>query len=266
MGKTKTTTTKNKTSLLDSKPVSKSTESSIQSTRDYSMFNAMNGNRLVDERHVRALSRSISETGVESLKKSPIIVNEDYQVIDGQHRLAAARDLGYPVYYIVVAGLTLKDVQSLNSITKLWNTWDYAQSWISRGNEHYEKYEHFRTKYKTSHTMTSRYLAGGREVPTHVFRTGKFKVTDEENAVKYIEQLDDIKDYYKNSNLLPFVRAYHMVASNPNYVHSRFVNVMKTEGHNILETREPVNYARQLAALFNHGIEDSKKIKIVNTF
>lgn len=33
---------------------------------------------------------------------SPIIVSEDFRIIDGQHRFEACKELGFPIYFLVM--------------------------------------------------------------------------------------------------------------------------------------------------------------------
>ena len=40
----------------------------------------------------------------EKLLMCPIIVNENYEIIDGQHRYSASKELGLPIRYIVGEG------------------------------------------------------------------------------------------------------------------------------------------------------------------
>lgn len=70
----------------------------ILKTSSYTRFNSMRGNRKVSERHVRSLVNSISNRNL--LAANPILVDEAMNVIDGQHRLEAARKLNTPIYYI----------------------------------------------------------------------------------------------------------------------------------------------------------------------
>ena len=71
----------------------------IQRTKDYSMFKILKGNRGIKKSHVKKLSQSISNSN--HLNLHPIVVNKDFEVIDGQHRLECARLLGVDIFYIL---------------------------------------------------------------------------------------------------------------------------------------------------------------------
>lgn len=94
----------------------------MKSTTDYSIFKEFSSNRELDEKHVRKLAKAISSRNL--LHVNPIIVTEDLRVIDGQHRLAAAKSLNVPIYYIS-GEVNRRDISKLNSHQKNWNAMDY---------------------------------------------------------------------------------------------------------------------------------------------
>lgn len=95
----------------------------MQNTKDYSVFKEITSNREVDSKHVKSLVKAIREKNL--LYANPILVSEDMRVIDGQHRLAAAEEIGVEIYYIV-ANVERKDISRLNSHQKNWRLMDYV--------------------------------------------------------------------------------------------------------------------------------------------
>lgn len=70
---------------------------------------------------------------------APIIVNEDFIVIDGQSRLKHAEYAKVPIKYMVVEGLTEKDIVRMNTTQLSWSIKDYIQSYANEGNTEYQK-------------------------------------------------------------------------------------------------------------------------------
>lgn len=68
-------------------------------TKKYSQFKRLDSNRTVKTGRVNKIKQSIEKVGY---VQSPIIVNEKMEVIDGQGRLEALKQLQIPVDYIVV--------------------------------------------------------------------------------------------------------------------------------------------------------------------
>lgn len=99
----------------------------IQRTTYYSQFRSISSNREVDMTHVRHLAEAIRNNNL--LHLNPIIVNQDLQIIDGQHRLEAAEQLKVPIYYVVDDGIKKTDIALLNSNQKNWSVMDYINYW-----------------------------------------------------------------------------------------------------------------------------------------
>lgn len=108
----------------------------IKRTNNYYMFKRLEGNRFVDPKKVNKLKKSIDEVGYIS---NPIIVNEKMEVIDGQHRLEALKQLGKPVEYIVQKNLDIKEVLFMNINQEKWTMLDYIKSYAELGNESYQR-------------------------------------------------------------------------------------------------------------------------------
>ena len=108
----------------------------IMRTKDYDMFHRMEGNREVTDKRAKNIRKSIEKIG---LIPSPIIVNEHMEVIDGQGRLEAIKQLGLPVFYIIVPGLTLVDCVAMNVNTTPWTLIDYIASYAETGHEDYSR-------------------------------------------------------------------------------------------------------------------------------
>lgn len=72
----------------------------ILETDDYSRFKFIEGNRPISAANVAKLKQSLQRNGW--IEFEPAKVTEDMMVVDGQHRIVAARTLGIPVKYTIV--------------------------------------------------------------------------------------------------------------------------------------------------------------------
>lgn len=70
----------------------------IQKTSDYSIFHSVAFNREKNKRHIESIKKIITKENL--LHLHPILVNEKMEIVDGQHRLEAAKELGLEVFYI----------------------------------------------------------------------------------------------------------------------------------------------------------------------
>lgn len=107
---------------------------SIYIEENYQIFSLLEGNRVIKEKHVMEIKASIEEHGYFPI---PITVNEKMEIIEGQHRFVALKELGLPIYYHIVPGLSVNECSILNSMSKNWATIDYIEAYASRGNQNY---------------------------------------------------------------------------------------------------------------------------------
>jgi hypothetical protein len=100
-------------------------------TKDYEMFEFLDSNRMPNKNIVTKLKASIQENGVQI----PIIVNQKKQIVDGQHRFWALRELGYNVPFII-SKIWKEDKHTIeiNNTGSRWNALDYANYAAVNGN------------------------------------------------------------------------------------------------------------------------------------
>ena len=91
--------------------------------KNHTKFTLLDNNRDIDIRHVAALMASMKKHG----QLMPIIVNENLEVIEGQHRLKACTELDIPVAYITSIKARGRDVAVLNNSQKGWKNRDYLK-------------------------------------------------------------------------------------------------------------------------------------------
>ena len=107
----------------------------VETTTNYNQFKFLLANRAIRECKVKKL---VSEIGMNGLKV-PIIVNENLEVIDGQHRLTACKQIHEPIKYLVAPGATVEDAAAANQAGSNWSTRDWIDYHAELGNKHYKK-------------------------------------------------------------------------------------------------------------------------------
>lgn len=100
-------------------------------------------NRIINKSNVKSKKASIIKFGI----ANPIIVDENLNIIDGQHRFIALMELGRPVPYVINRILKVEDVPTLNGSGFSWKPIDYIHSY-SNQNEDFKKLEDAINKYK----------------------------------------------------------------------------------------------------------------------
>ena len=129
----------------------------IQTTSDYSVFKKINSNRDINKAHLKKLIASISIKNL--LFLFPVILNENMEVVDGQHRIEAAKSLGVKLYYIVDGSITKADIALMNSNRKSWGARDYISFYAEEGNEDFKRLKKLLKAYPSlSPTLTAKLM------------------------------------------------------------------------------------------------------------
>lgn len=109
----------------------------IYQTMDYSKFNKLPGNRKVLLRRKAKILKSINEIGY---VRNPIVINENHEIIDGQGRFEALKELGLSIEYVVAENAGLKECVGLNLGQTNWKPLDYVESYAEQGVESYIRF------------------------------------------------------------------------------------------------------------------------------
>ena len=162
----------------------------VYTTKDYSIFKRLVGNRDIPETRISKIVESIQTIG---WVHNPIIVNENMEVIDGQGRLTALQRLKMPVEYIIAEGAGNKECIYMNMNMVNWKLPDFIKSYAEQGNENYQRLL----------TLMEKYAGGNLDIiSTAVYRVSKSKHRDikqgtlqltEEQAKAAIPRLEFIK-------------------------------------------------------------------------
>lgn len=103
----------------------------MSQTTDYEKFKMLDYNRTLNRIQIEKLKNSITKHGY--LSSNPIIVDEDMNVIDGQHRYIACKEMGLPIVYEVVDDSN-NMIIDLNTTQKKWCLEDYVNYYATRYN------------------------------------------------------------------------------------------------------------------------------------
>ena len=223
----------------------------VYQTKNHSLFKTLGGNRDVNKAHVKRLVNSMNER----VLFSPIIVNENMQVIDGQHRLAALTELNKPVNYIIVEGYGLNEVQLLNMNSKNWSSDDYMNGYCDLNKKDYILYREFKEKYGFGHTECQALLSGVRRSDgdkARMFYSGDFKIFDYNDAVDKAEKICMISKYYNGYKRRSFVFAMMTLFENENFEFTQFLQKLKIQPAALMDCTNVSNYMLLIEEIYNY--------------
>ena len=112
----------------------------ILSTYEYDKFKKIKGNRKINFKNLGKIINSMSKKQL----VIPILVNEKFEVIDGQHRLQACIELGLPVYYYIVEGYGDCEVITTNLNQENWTKSQFLDYYIDHENHNHILFEEIR--------------------------------------------------------------------------------------------------------------------------
>lgn len=233
----------------------------VLQTNDYDIFQHIDGNRNVNKLHLKRLKESIDEEYI----PVPIVVNNKYQIIDGQHRFEAVKELKKPVHFIKVKGLGLEQVQRLNKHSKDWNADDFLDGYCRMEKEDYLRYREFKKHYGFGHNETNALLtnltrASGSNIVA--FRNGTFQIRDYELAEKNAEKIYLCRPYYEDGyKRRSFVYAMLTLFENEDYSHSEFLNKLSYQAVKLQDCTDVKGYLTLIEEIYNFKRAKGKKVR-----
>ena len=232
-------------------------ENVVDVTFDYDAFSFLKGNRPVDEKHVRKLVESMKQ---EYLQR-PIDVNENFEIIDGQHRFTAIKQLGLPLFYTVRKGWAIKQVQVANSNTKGWTINDIVESQSELGNPNYIAIRDFCKKHKVS-VYNAISLLDVKERGT-IFAQGKAKVNDikvAEKAFFMLQTLQSLVNFRCDRRII--VYAFRKLAENKNFDFSVFLKKLEYQSDRLKPCIDVKSQINVIEEIYNYRNQNKVNLRI----
>jgi hypothetical protein len=242
-------------------------DNKIHKTTNYSQFKFIKGNRPIDPKHVKRLVKSMRKRYI----PAPILVSEKNIIFpclvvnDGQHRLKAAEICGYPVHYMIMDGMSMKQIRDINQNNKKWTNDDYLHSNVMTErdtNGPYHTFDWFKKKYGFSFQVNIDLLCNiplGR-TSQGIFRDGNMTIDNLHDATAKANFLSSLKEYtdlYKNER---FMMGMVMVMRQPIWDAKRFMRQVKKYSGELQTTqRTAAAYVEVFNFIFNRGVSRHEK-------
>lgn len=239
-------------------------EDTIQVTNDYEGFKLIEANREQSRGHVEALKAAFEEMG-NLTRVQPILVNDQMEIIDGQHRFTACQELGQPIYYTKVSGLGVSDARKINVLHRSWTFDDYAHSYAKTGDASYQRYLKLQEDYGFSNSIILVYTSGGKNPGIYKeFREGNYVLTpdDDKKARFYLELLADVAEKYPIAKSRDLAIALFKIERVEGFDHNRLMD--KLERYNAMLTRQGgiMEYVRLLEEIYNKNQTEGTKLRL----
>lgn len=234
----------------NSKQVQKRMDNQIQTTTNYHLFKSIDGNRSKNQLHIKRLKNSMRENYLFTV----ITVNENYEIIDGQHRFEVIKELGLPLNYLVCEGYGLNEVQVLNQNSKNWTADDYLDGYVELGMKQYILYKRFKDEYGLGHAETRTLLSGSKDGGDvqQKFKHGEFVVKDWGKACKTAEMINLIGQYYSGHKRRAFVYAMIYLLNLPQFEFTEFLHKLKIQPTALVDCTTSTQYVSLIEEIYNY--------------
>ena len=170
----------------------------LQQTTNYKRFIDNPGQRSISEGLVDKLATYMGEVGFNPSKPITVQKTEDgsHVIIDGHHRLKAARIAGVPYYFVIVDS---NGMIPINELVKTWSPMDFLMHSVRLGKEEYIKLYGIMEETGFSLNLALSLTMGGTGDggnATRAFKSGAYKLKSD----KKLRQVHRFAIAFKNAS------------------------------------------------------------------
>jgi hypothetical protein len=191
-----------------------------------------------------------------------IIVNENYEIIDGQHRFEVIKELNLPMHYIICDGYGLNEVHLLNQNSKNWNSDDYLEAYCNLNYPHYLNYAIFKDRYKFGHSVcmaiANNIASSANTAHVKDFYKGEFLFKDFKKACSLAEKIEILGQYYEGNKRRSFVLAMLQLFKNDNFEFTELLQKLKTQPTALVDCSNTTQYISLIEEIYNYR----RKVKV----
>ncbi len=208
----------------------------IKRTKNYEIFKFKKENREINYNKVLSLKSKLLENGRQII---PIICNRQMEIIDGQHRFEALKELNWEILYYVDDAVTTTDLISINNTQKNWGLLDYIHFYASSGNETYIKLEKVCKKYSEFPLKAILIAISEKYIKEYKVKSGEIDFTDEdfkkgEEALEFLHNIkNNIKIRINNQAIFYFLvmKVYYLEGIDRERLYNNIISKYGTENY-----------------------------------
>lgn len=233
----------------------------VQSSTDYDQFQFIDANRELARGHIETLKNAFEEVG-NLTRVQPILVNDQYQIIDGQHRFIACKELGLPIYFTMVDGLGVREARSMNILHKNWDSDDFARSYALTGDTNYQTYLDLKDDYGFAHSILL-YAINGTDIKGSFkgFREGNLVIGDLPTIRKRLDILASIGEHTSLVSNREFGQSIIRISETEGYDHKRMLTKLAAHADTLKRMGTMEDNIRQLEDVYNYKVAQRNRAR-----
>jgi hypothetical protein len=231
----------------------------IEKTKNYTIFKYLTGNRPLNKSHLKKLKSSIEKDN--HLNLHPIVVNQNLEIIDGQHRLECAKQLDIDIFYIKSDKVPDDHLIDCNVNQKSFECENYIDYFAIK--EKKIEYIHLKNMLESSglkpKALLTLILGTVSTNLLEFLKTGKFRFPSEDDSKKVMDFYYDYIAYAKDKRLKPlsmftnhnFTRALRWLFKTNGFESSIFFKKMDLRWFDLKPQRTAEDWYSLLINIYN---------------
>lgn len=231
----------------------------VEQTKDYSQFNFLKGNRKIDRHHLKKLKESIEKNN--HLNLHPIIINSNFEIIDGQHRLEAAKQLNVAIFFIKSEIVKDDHLIESNVNQRSWEVENYIDYFSIK--EKLPDYIELKTMMQLSglkpKAILSMILGTISPEILNFMKTGKFIFPSNKDYEKTISSYLDFIAYVKDKRIKPismfsnfyFTKAYRWLCLTGGFEYETLIKKLDLRWFDLRPQRNSEEWYKLLISIYN---------------
>ena len=237
----------------------------IQATTNYSIFSFLKRNRFINRGSVNKLKEAISAKGYRVYL--PILVNKDMEIIDGQHRFTACREMGLPIYYQVVDETDdVKTILDLNTLSHTWQNKDYVHCYAEGMNQNYVRLENLSKEIGLSPSVCLAIAQKGKVSGSQNLKIKageiKFSLDNSLSVRNFCARLDKIAMATRLKKSTRFIMALVTLSKSENFNWNNMISKAEKYPTRAYPCRTEDEFLFMLKDLYNYNIrKQEQKLK-----
>jgi hypothetical protein len=221
-------------------------------TMNYDKFSFVASNRGISDHHVEEIMSEIKRNDLRH--ENPVKVNENHEILEGQHTYIASKNLGLSIVY-KYTDMTVSDIGLFNSVQKSWSYPDILNHYCVEGYQDYLILHEFTKKFPYPiATMVILLTAQNTKQILKDFKKGEFKITQSLKQVEDIliklrefKEFDDRVFRHKT-----FVLTYFDLLTHPDFDHEILVHKCSIVPDRFVRKGTQKEYLRMIEDIYNY--------------
>lgn len=238
----------------------------VRRTRDYDKFKLLTGNRKIGDDRVKKIRKSLEAVGY---ILNPIIINENFEIIDGQGRFTTFKEQGMPIDYVIAVGAGVEECVNMNINQKPWDLADYIDSKADLGKEPYIRLRNLKKRYPMLNlddiecAVSNRLGSRNEDI-----KLGTYTMTEEEytNAIIRLDKVQellnklDLKSLRGVGSYHDLTRIYLVCMDFDGVDMNRLEKVILRGIYTAIPFKDAETCAKSVAKLYDSGLRDKRYI------